>query len=389
MKKWPPLGVVSGALICSLFRCFAAENQSAGSAASLVFIGTYTSGKSRGIYHARFDPVSGKLSAPELAAEAKNPSFIALGPQQKHLYAVSEVSQWNGQPTGGVSAFKIEAATGALQLLNQQPSGGTGPCHLSLERSGKSLLVANYGSGSIAALPVREDGTLAAPASVIQHTGSSTNPNRQTGPHAHFITPSLDDRFALVCDLGLDKILVYHLDPLKASLSANEPPFISVEPGSGPRHLVFHPNGRLVCLINELSGTLMSFRYEPQGGRLEHIETITTLPKDFIEANTSAEIQLAPSGKFIYASNRGHNSIAVFALDARSGHMTFVERQSSNGKTPRFFGFDPSGKWILAANQDSDNIVVFRVDPETGRLTATEQEVQVGAPVCCAFVTSS
>lgn len=389
MKKWPPLGVLSSALVCSLVRSFAAENEQAGSADSLVFIGTYTNGKSKGIYHARFDSLSGKLGNPQLAVETKNPSFIAIAPQQRYLYAVSEVSQFNGKATGGVSAFKIDAASGNLQLLNQQPSGGTGPCHVSLDRSGKCLLVANYGSGSIAALPIREDGMLAAPSTEIQHTGSSSNPKRQAGPHAHFITPSPDNRFALACDLGVDKILVYHLDPLKASLTPNEPPSISVEPGSGPRHLAFHPKGRLVCLVNEMGGTLMSFRYDPARGQLQHVETITTLPKDFIEANTSAEIQFASSGKFVYVSNRGHNSISVFAVNESTGHLTFVERQSAEGKTPRFFTLDPSGNWLLVANQDSDNIVMFRVDRKTGRLTPTGQQVEVGAPVCCAFLTSS
>lgn len=388
MKKWPPLGVLSGTLVCTLFRAFAAESEHTGSAGSLVFIGTYTNGKSKGIYHAKFDSVSGRLGNPELAVETKNPSFIAIDRQQRHLYAVSEVSQLDGKATGGVSAFSIDAS-GKLKFLAQQPSGGTGPCHLSLDRSGKCLLVANYGSGSIAVLPLHEDGTLAAPTTEIQHTGSSTNPKRQTGPHAHFITPSPDDRFALACDLGLDKILVYHLDPLKASLTPNEPPFISVEPGSGPRHVAFHPNGRLLCLINEMGGTLMSFRYDPERGRLEYIETLPTLPKDFIEANTSAEIQFSPSGKFLYASNRGHNSIAVFAVNERTGHLSFLERQSTEGKTPRFFTLDPSGNWLLAANQDSDSIVMFRVDRKTGRITPTGQQVEVGAPVCCVFLTSS
>jgi 6-phosphogluconolactonase len=354
-----------------------------------VYIGTYTSGKSEGIYVARFDPGTGRLGDPELAVKTVNPSFLALHPNRQVLYAVGETADFGGRKVGAVSAFRIDEATGKLVLLNQQPSGGAGPCHLAVDRSGKCLLTANYGSGSIASLPLLADGSIGEAASVIQHKGSSVHPQRQTGPHAHFITTDPGNRFALACDLGLDKVLVYRLggEPsAPASLQPNDPPSVSVKPGSGPRHLVFHPNGRLVFLLNEMGGTLTEFEYDAAKGALKELRTLSTLPEDFTGNNTSAEVQVHPSGKFVYGSNRGHDSIAVFALDSETGELRLVERQPSGGKAPRFFGLDPSGNWLLAENQDSNNIVVFRVDTKTGRLTPTGQVLQLGAPVCAVFV---
>ena len=244
----------------------------------LVYIGTYTGGKSKGIYVSRFDPATGQLTSPELAAATPSPSFLALHPGGRFLYAVGETTNLGGKRVGAVSAFSLDAKTGKLTLLNQQSSGGAGPCHLAVDQTGKCLLAANYGSGSIAALPIQADGTLGEPGAVIQHQGSSVNPQRQAGPHAHFITPDPANRFALTCDLGLDQVLVYRLDPAKSTLAANDPPFAAVKPGSGPRHLAFHPSGRYVFLINEMGSTLTAFAYDAQRGALKELQTVSTLP---------------------------------------------------------------------------------------------------------------
>jgi len=353
-----------------------------------VYIGTYTGAKSKGIYVSQFDPATGKLGPAELAAQTANPSFLAVHPKGRFLYAVGETSDFGGKREGTVKAFSIAEQTGRLTLLNQQSSGGAGPCHLAVDNAGKCLLVANYGSGSIAALPIQGDGSLAERSATIQHQGSSVNPQRQAGPHAHFITPDLDNRFALTCDLGLDQVLVYRLDASKAALVANDPPFAAIKPGSGPRHLAFHPSGRFTFLINEMGSTITAFAYDSQGGALKELQTISTLPEDFTGKSTCSEVQVHPSGKFVYGSNRGHDSIAVFAFDIAGRKLTCVEYQSTQGKTPRHFALDPAGQWLLAENQGSDNIVLFRVDAATGRLNPTGQVVEVPAPVCAVCVPS-
>ncbi len=352
----------------------------------LVYIGTYTGAKSKGIYVSRFDPATGRQTAPELAVETASPSFLALHPGGRVLYAVGETASLGSKRTGAVSAFSLDAKTGKLASLNRQSSGGTGPCHLAVDQTGKCLLVANYGSGSIAALPILADGALGEPNAVIQHQGSSVNPQRQAGPHAHFITPDPANRFALTCDLGLDQVLVYRFDPAKSALTANDPPFAAVKAGSGPRHLAFHPSGRFVFLINEMGSTLTTFAYDAKQGTLKELQSLSTLPEKFDGNSTCAEVQVHPSGKFVYGSNRGHDSIAVFGFDSASGKLTCVEHQSTQGKTPRHFAIDPTGQWLLAENQASDSVVVFRVDSTTGRLSPTGQTVSVGAPVCALFV---
>ena len=352
-----------------------------------VYIGTYTSGaKSQGIYLARFESATGRLDAAELAARMTNPSFLAAHPNRRFLYAVGEVGNFRGQPVGMVSAFGIAADTGKLTLVNQQSSGGSGPCHLAVDRTGKWLLAANYGSGSIAVLPIHEDGGLGEPGAIVQHHGSSVNPQRQEGPHAHFITPAPAGPFVLTCDLGLDKVLVYRLDAAKGTLVPNDPPSVSLRPGAGPRHLAFHPNGRLVFVISEMGSSLTSFSWDSRRGALKELEAVSTLPAGFAGNSACAEVQMHPSGKFLYGSNRGHDSIAVFAVDSRTGKLSLVECQSTRGKTPRHFAIDPAGRWLLAENQDSDNIVVFRIDSETGRLTPAGQEIKVGSPVCAEFL---
>lgn len=372
--------------ICCLLAT-AALSQPAAAREFLVYFGTYTSAKSRGIYVSRFDAQRGRLSAPELAAEAKGPSFLAVHPSERFVYAVGETTTLEGKRSGGVIAFALDKRSGRLSLLNAQPSGGAGPCHLALDSKGRCLLVANYGGGSIASLPVLKDGTLGAPVSTVQHAGSSVNPQRQTGPHAHFITPDPADRFALVCDLGLDQVLVYRLDPGCATLTANDPPFASLHPGAGPRHLAFAPNGRFVYVVNELDSTLTGFAFDRRRGALKELQTLSTLPASFPgSSNTCAEVQMHPTGRFVYGSNRGHDSIAVFAVDAKSGRFRAVEHQVTGGRTPRHFAIDPTGRWLLAENQASDTVTVFRIDPRTGTLSPTDQVVEVPAPVCAVFV---
>jgi 6-phosphogluconolactonase len=357
---------------------------------SLLYIGTYTGAKSKGIYSARFDSNTGKLSAPELAAETKNPSFLALHPNGRVLYAVGEIDDFQGKKTGAVSAFSIDGKPGKLSLLNQQPSGGGGPCHLSMDKTGKCILVANYGSGHFAALPVGDDGKLGAPGQIIRFNGSSVNRERQSGPHAHFINVDPWNKFALGCDLGLDKVFVWKLDQRgtnEGKLILKYPALI--KPGSGPRHLAFHPSEPFVYLINEMAATVTVFDYDWGTPALSELQTISMLPEKFEGSKSGAEIQIHPSGKFVYGSNRGHDSIAVFSVDEKSGKLAFVERQSTRGKTPRHFAIDPTGKWLLAENQDSDNIVIFRIDQQTGKLSATGEKVEVGSPVCIQFVPES
>jgi 6-phosphogluconolactonase len=355
----------------------------------LLYIGTYTGAKSKGIYSARFDSETGKLSAPELAVETKNPSFLALHPNGKVLYAVGEIDDFQGMKTGAVSSFAIDGKSGKLTLLNQQPSAGAGPCHLAVDKTGKCVLVANYGSGSFAALLIEADGKLGETRSKIQGTGSSVNKARQSGPHAHQIVPDPANKFALGCDLGLDKVFIWQLGPDKAPLSPERfQTQLTLKPGAGPRHLAFHPNGVNVYAINELDSTIAVFNYHPTGALYE-IQTVSTLPNDFHGNTTCAEIQVHPSGKFVYGSNRGHDSVAVFSADAKTGKLTFVEHQSTQGKTPRHFAIDPTGKWLLAENQDSDSIVIFQIDQKTGKLTPTEDKVEIGAPVCIQFVSES
>lgn len=353
-----------------------------------VYIGTYTGPKSKGIYVSKLDLGSGKLSTPELAAEVTSPSFLAIHPNRQFLYAVNEVAAFDGQKAGAVSAFAIDSKTGKLTLLNQQSSGGGGPCHLVVDDSGKAVLVANYGGGSTCALPIEKDGRLGKATAFIQHTGSSVNPRRQEAPHAHgaYLDPA--NRFAFVPDLGLDKVLIFKFDAQQGSLTPNDPPAASVQPGAGPRHFAFHPSGRYAYVINEMSCTVTGFTYDAERGRLAEMQTVSTLPAgEAVQPGYStAEIEVHPSGKFVYGSNRGHDTIAVYGVEANSGTLTLVEHQSTRGKTPRSFGIDPSGSYLLAANQNSDTVVVFKIDANTGRLTPTGNQIEVGLPVCVKFV---
>ncbi len=346
-------------------------------AALLVYVGTYTGPSSKGIYAYRFDPSSGTLKALGLAAETENPSWVAADRKGEHLYAVNETDN------GALTAFRIDAKTGKLTRLDRVSSLGAAPCALAVDATGRALLAANYTSGTLALAAIGNDGRLAQPQQIAHH-GSSVNQERQAGPHAHSALFSPDNRFALSCDLGLDKVFVYRFDPSKPALALNQE--APVPPGSGPRHLAFHPNGRFAFVINEMTSTVTSFAWDAAAGKLSALATVESLPGDYRGLKSGAEIQVHPEGKFLYVSNRDQaSSITVFAIDG-NGALKQVERVSSGGSEPRNFVIDPSGAWLLAANQKSDNLVTFRIDRRTGRLSLTGAKVEVGAPVSIAFV---
>jgi 6-phosphogluconolactonase len=344
------------------------------------YIGTYTKpGGSEGVYHYSLNTANGAVSGGELVATLQNPTFLAIRPDGKYLYAVNEIEH------GSVSAFGIEA-DGKLKPLNHQTSGGPGPAHVWVDHSGKNVLAANYGGGSVEVIPIKDDGSLAEPTSFIPHTGSSVDPNRQKEPHAHSIYTDATNHFVYVCDLGLDKVLVYKFDAAKGTITPNDPPFATVPPGSGPRHLAFHPKG-FAYVINEMLSTVTSFTHDAEHGTMKAIETISTLPPGIDgKGNSTAEIFIHPNGKFLYGSNRGHNSIAVFSIDTTSGKLTPIDDTSTEGKVPRSFAIDPSGNYLLAANQDTNNVTVFHIDTNTGKLSPAGQSFNCGAPVCVMFV---
>lgn len=324
--------MIHTAIAALLSVCLLAGADRAWSESFLVYFGTYTGAKSKGIYVSRFDTATGKLSAPALAAETVNPSFVTIAPNHRLLFAVNETEQFNGRAGGAVSAFKLDSATGKLDFLDQQPSGGTDPCHIVVNPGGRYVFVANYTSGSVAAFPVEPNGSLDPASSVIQHRGSSVNRERQAGPHAHCVAMDAAHHRVFVCDLGLDKVMIYRFNETNGTLTPDEIPSARLKPGSGPRHITFSPDGRFAYVISEMGGTLTAFVYNPEHGALNEIQTVSTLPRDFRGQNTAAEVALLPSGKFIYASNRGDDSIAAFAVDEASGRLKFVERQSSREK---------------------------------------------------------
>ena len=331
---------------------------------------------------AELDLATGVVSPPRMAARAVDPSFLAFDPAHKFLYAVSEVVTLGGKPTGGVVAFAVDQATGNLTRLNEQPSEGAGPCYLIVDKSGKNVLVANYDGGTVAVLPIDETGRLKPASSVIVHHGNGPNRQRQDRPHAHSINVDPANRFAFAADLGADRIFIYRFDPAAGKLTPNDPPAAVIAPGSGPRHFAFHPTGRFAYLINEMASTITVFWYDAENGSLSTVQTISTLPKGFKGENTTAEIVVHPSGKYVYGSNRGHDSIAIFSVDAASGHLTAIGHEPTQGHTPRNFSIDPTGTYLLAANLDSNTVTVFHLDPATGRLKATGQKVQIHKPSC-------
>jgi 6-phosphogluconolactonase len=352
----------------------------------IVYCGAYTKTTNKGIMAFRLIKATGKMEPLGLAAEIANPSFLALHPNAKYLYAVSETASTDQIKTGAVSAFLIDPRTAKLTLLNTVSSHGGGPCYVSVDHTGKFVLVANYGSGSIAALPIKTDGRLAEFSSFVQHSGSSVHPERQAGPHAHSIQVSPDNRFVLAADLGVNKLFIYRFDAEKGLLSPNDPPFIKLDPGAGPRHFAFTPKGRFVYVINELNSTVTAMSYDKATGTMTAIQTASTLPAEFQGENTTAEIRVHPNGNFLYCSNRGHDSIALFRLDKQKGTMELLGHTLTLGKTPRNFNITPGGEFLIAANQNSDSIILFRIDRTTGKLTATDQRFEVAAPVCITFL---
>jgi 6-phosphogluconolactonase len=353
----------------------------------LVYVGTYTTKQvSKGIYAFNFNPATGEFTPIGLVAETTDPSFVAVHPNGKYLYAVNEVGDFNGQKSGAISSFEIDRKSGKLKLLNQVSTHGAGPCYVSLDKDGRFVLVANYDGGSVATFEIEPDGSLSLAKGFVQHSGSGADKERQEGPHAHWIGVSPDNRYALVSDLGLDDVLVYKFDDVQGKLTPHTPPYAQVKAGSGPRHLAFAPNGKFAYLVTEMASTVIAFSWNAEKGTLNTLQTLPMLPKDYNGVKEAAEITVHSNGKFVYASNRGSaNSIAAFKVDGAKGTLTPIGIFPTGGKIPRHFTIDPTGKFLIAANADSNNLVTFKIDENTGALTPTGKEVSVPAPQCIAF----
>ena len=351
----------------------------------LVYFGTYTNALSQGVYVSRLNADTGKLSAPELAATVANPCYVNTSPDGNFLYSANS-TKFNGENSGSISAFAIDRKSGQLKFLNEKSSGGNGPCHVSVDASGQALLAANYNAGSVKTFVRNEDGSIGAEGSRIQFHGRSVNTNRQSGPHAHYISSDPSGRFALVCDLGTDKISVYPLDPKTALLDAEKVFEISVPPGGGARHLAFSRDGKFIHVVNEMGCSVTTFSWN--AGRMAQIETVSLLPANapLRREFTAAEIRVHASGKFLYATLRGHDSVSVLAADPATGKLKLVQNISSGGKIPRGLGIDPTGRWLITGNQKSDVAVEFAIDAATGILTATGTELKIGSPVDVNFV---
>ena len=345
-----------------------------------VYFGSHRAGPNIGFSRAHFDTDTGALTKPEFILEARAPAFFIVAPDGRHLYTCN-----SGSP-GGVAAYAIEPHTGRLAFLNRELAGGGDTSYISLDRTGRFALAANYDGGSIAVFALAPDGLLGDWTAFVQHAGHGVNPQRQAQPHPHSIVVDPTNRFALVPDLGLDRVFVYRFDAKSGSLAPNDPPFASVAPGSGARHIKFHPNGRWAYLINEIASTVIAFDWDSAKGTLSEFQTISTLPAGFKGGSACAEIEIHPSGRFLYGSNRGHDSLAAFAIDPATGRLSLIQVEPSGGKTPRNFAFDPTAKWIVCTNHDSDNAVVFRVDGDTGRLARAGDPVAVPYPFCERFL---
>jgi len=350
----------------------------------MIYIGTYTSGKSEGIYGYQFDPQSGALTRVN-SIKSTNPSFLAIDRSKRYLYAVNEVGEYLGKPSGGVSAYVIERPNLNLRLLNEQATQGADPCYLSVDSKRKVLLVANYTGGNVAVLPIRPDGTLGMVMDVKQHEGSGPK-EQQRGPHAHCIMLDRNERYAFASDLGIDKVMIYRFDRATGKLTPAQQPYAELKSGAGPRHLTFHPNGKYLYVIDELDSTMTVFGYDERNGTLTHVDTVSTLPSDFSGTSYCADVHVSQSGKFLYGSNRGHNSIVVFEIDPRTGKLKLVQHISTAGDWPRNFTIDPSGAFLLVANQRSDNVVTFSIDPGTGQLKPTGHNESIPSPVCLRFL---
>ncbi len=367
-------------------------------AGDLVYVGTYSEpilfgtgqvvqGLGEGIHRFRLNAATGALEPAGVTEGVRNASYLALDPGRKFLYCVNEFKEYEGMASGAVSAFRIAPESGALTWLNTVASHGTDPCHLMVDRTGRCVVVANFASGSVCVLPLAADGSLMEASCVVQHEGSSVDPGRQRGPHAHAVEIDATNRHVLVPDLGCDRVMIYALDAERGILIPNpNQPSLEVTSGAGPRQLAIHPNGRFAYLINELNSTMTACAYDAARGRLSELQTLSTLPQGYAGESTCAAVQVAPSGRFLYGSNRGHDSIAIFALDAERGTMTLIGHESTRGAIPRDFTLSPKGDFLAAANQDSNNVVMFRVDPATGALEPTGSVVEAGTPICVRFL---
>jgi 6-phosphogluconolactonase len=378
------IGIVGLSLPESCFGLSRIDNQNE----LLLYVGTYTTGKSEGIYLYRFNRTSGELNHVATTKGVVNPSFLTLGPKRRFLYAVNEVEEFQGKPSGAVSAFAIDQKSGELRFLNQQPTLGGAPCYVDVDDRGRFVLIANYAGGNVSVLPVQDDGRLRAVTDLKQDQGSSSNKERQEGPHSHCIVLDADNRFAYSCDLGTDKIMIYRFDKGNGKLVPNEQPFFQVKSGAGPRHLTFHPQQNYMYVLNELHSTVSAFVRDPKKGNLRELQTISSLPAEFKAENTGADIHISPDGQFLYCSNRGHDSIAAFKINSATGSLTPAGHTGTQGSTPRNFTIDPSGQFLLVANQNSNTIVVFRIDSKTGQLNANKNVAEVPSPVCLKFTRS-
>src|SRR2546423_2885828 len=352
----------------------------------LLYVGTYTeNGRRDGIYLIGMDTRSGKLRRVGAVDAGANPSFLAMHPDGRVLYAVNEVDKYEGKPTGAVTSFAIATDTGALTRRNEQSSGGAAPCYVSVDRSGRALLVANYDGGSVSLLPIKADGSVAPIAQAVQHKGNGPVADRQSEPHAHCILADPTNRFALAADLGADRVFVYRLDAEDKSLRHVDGGDAVMRPGAGPRHIAFHPSLPLVFVANELDSTVATLRFDAARGKLSALAVHSTLPSGWKGTNYPADIHVAPSGRTLYVSNRGHNSIAVFSVANTTGALTLQQVIATGGDWPRNFSLDPSGRWLLVANQRSNSIVVFARDESSGRLTVTRERIELPSPVCLRF----
>ncbi len=355
----------------------------------ITYIGTYTrresfvDGEGAGIYVYRFDPVAGRFDYQSTLTGLINPSFLALSPAQDRLFAVNEIYRGVG-PSGMVSSFAIDARTGDLTYINSQSTHGFAPCHLSVDSSGRYVLVANYESGSLAVIPISEDGLLEAATDIVRWRGSGPHP-RQDMPHAHMIIPGPGNGLHYAADLGTDRIRTYRLNKEQGKLKPTTPAVTRLPSGTGPRHLAFHSNGRFAYTINELTSTVTLLGVDAGSGVMIPEQTVPTLPDGYDGENLGGEIQIGPAGHFLYATNRGHDSIAIYSIDQLNGRLAIIGHQSTYGRGPRHFAFDPTGQYLVVANQDTYSLVTFRVDPGSGELSANETVAQVPTPVCLCF----
>ena len=356
----------------------------------LIYIGTYTSGKSKseGIYIYKLNLDSGELKPFAVTKNVVEPSYLTIDRDRKYLYAVNETEEYEGKKSGAVSAFAVNQKTGELTFLNKQPSLGGAPCFITTSDNGKFVLVANYLGGNVASFPIEADGKLGASIDLKQHFGTGPNKVRQEAAHAHSINLDAKNRFAMACDLGVDKVFIYEFDKKSGKLTPNTAQnFYQTKPGAGPRHFAFHKNEKFAFLINELDSTVSALTFDDKKGTLTEIQTVSTLPENYKDAdkNTCADLHISPNGKFLYGSNRGHDSIAAFKIDEKTGKLEFVEHTLTGGKTPRNFTISPDGKFLIAANQNSDSVNVFRIDEKSGKLAATGFSAKVPSPVCLKF----